>query len=77
MNNENKININWLACIYDVHHLTPYRMVVSENWNLASFNKKRRKTWKDRLKYTHFWEELSYWLVIRRHIILIKEVTYG
>jgi len=29
--NENKTNINWLACIYDVHHLNPYRMVVSEN----------------------------------------------
>ena len=23
--------IQWLACIYDVHHLNPYRMVVSEN----------------------------------------------
>ena len=29
--NENKTNINWLACIYDGHHLNPYRMVVSEN----------------------------------------------
>ena len=29
--NENKANINWLACIYDVHHLNPYIMVVCEN----------------------------------------------
>ena len=29
--NENKTNINWLACIYDVHHLNPYIMVVCEN----------------------------------------------
>ena len=30
MNNEEKefqkSNINWLACIYDVHHLNPYKM---------------------------------------------------
>ena len=38
--NENKTNINWLDCIYDVHHLNPYRNVVCENWDLASFNKK-------------------------------------
>ena len=37
MNNSDKNSIlgktviNWLACIYDVHHLNPYRMVVSEN----------------------------------------------
>ena len=24
--NENKTNINWLACIYDVHHLNPYKI---------------------------------------------------
>lgn len=35
-NNENKketqnqMNINWLACIYAVHHLNPYKMVVCE-----------------------------------------------
>ena len=29
--NENKTNINWLACIYDVYHLNPYRMVVCKN----------------------------------------------
>ena len=28
--NENKHNINWLACIYAVHHLNPYKMVVCE-----------------------------------------------
>lgn len=27
----NKLNINWLACIYDDYHLNPYRMVVCEN----------------------------------------------
>ena len=26
MINENKTNINWLACIYDSHHLKPYKM---------------------------------------------------
>ena len=26
MKNDNKTNINWLACIYDVHHLKPYKM---------------------------------------------------
>ena len=31
MKNENKTNINWLACIYGVHHLNPYIMVVCEN----------------------------------------------
>ena len=24
--NENKTNINWLACIYDDYHLNPYNM---------------------------------------------------
>ena len=66
--NENKTNINWLACIYAVHHLSPYRMVVCVNWDHASFNKKEEKIWKNRLKYTHFWEELGDWLVICRHI---------
>ena len=40
--NENKTNINWLACIYGDNHLKPYKMVVCEKWDLASFNKKRR-----------------------------------
>ena len=31
MNNENKTNINWLACIYDEHHLNPYKMGVFKN----------------------------------------------
>ena len=26
--NENKTNINWLACIYAEHHLTPYKIEV-------------------------------------------------
>ena len=26
--NENKTNINWLACIYTVHCLNPYKMVL-------------------------------------------------
>ncbi len=26
MNNENKTNINWLACIYAGYHLNPYKM---------------------------------------------------
>ena len=26
MNNENKTNINWMACIYDDHHLTLYKI---------------------------------------------------
>ena len=29
--NENKTNINWLACIYDDHHLNTYKMVVFKN----------------------------------------------
>ena len=40
--NENKTNINCLSCIYGDYHLTPYKMGVFKNWNLASFNKKRR-----------------------------------
>ena len=24
--NDNKTNINWLACIYGVHYLKPYKM---------------------------------------------------
>ena len=28
--NENKTNINWLACIYDVHHLNPYKRGISK-----------------------------------------------
>ena len=43
MNNENKTNINWLACIYDDYHLNPYRMGVFKDWDLASFNKKKKK----------------------------------
>lgn len=55
--NENvfqKSNINWLTCIYDDYHLNPYKMGDFNNWDLASFNKKRRKICKNRLKYTHF-----------------------
>ena len=66
--NENKTNINWLACIYAVHHLSPYKMVVFKNWDLASFNKKRRKIRKNRVKNAHFWEDLGYWLVICRQL---------
>ena len=29
--NENKTNINWLACIYGVHHLKPYKMGTFKN----------------------------------------------
>ena len=28
--NENKTNINWLACIYDDYHLKPYKMGISK-----------------------------------------------
>ena len=69
--NENKTNINWLACIYGDHHLNPYRMVAFENWDLASFSKKEIKILKNRLKYTHFCEELEYWLVTCRHILYL------
>ena len=34
MNNEEKnlqkTNINWLACIYDVYHLNPYKIGISK-----------------------------------------------
>ena len=40
---ENSTNINWLVCIYDGCHLNPYRMVVCEILDLASFNKNVRK----------------------------------
>ena len=60
---EKKTNINCLSCIYDDHHLNPYKIGASKNWNLASYNKKIRKINENRLKYTHFWEELEYWLV--------------
>ena len=55
-----KSNINWLACIYDEHHLNPYKMGVFKNWDFACFNKKGRKIIKNRVKYTHFWEDLEY-----------------
>ncbi len=29
--NENKTNINWLACIYGGHHLNPYKMRAFKN----------------------------------------------
>ena len=51
--------INCLSCIYGDYHLNPYKMGVFKNWDLASFNKKGRKIIKNRLKYTHFWEELG------------------
>ena len=47
--NENKTNINWLACIYHAHHLNPYKIEIFKKWDVASFNKKRRKIWKNRL----------------------------
>ena len=31
MNNENKTNINWLACICGDNHLNPYKMGVFKN----------------------------------------------
>jgi len=72
MNNSENVAknvINWLACIYGDYHLNPYKMGVFKNWDLASFSKKRRKIKKNRLKYTHFWEELWYRLVICRYIM--------
>ncbi len=66
--NENKTKINCLACIYGDYHLNLYKMGISKNWDLASFNKKEKNS-KKRLKYTHFWEKLGYWLVVCRHII--------
>ena len=46
MNNEEKYlqktNINCLSCIYGDYHLNLYKMGVFKNWDLASFNKKRR-----------------------------------
>ena len=66
--NENKTNINWLACIYGDYHLNPYKMGVFKNWDLACFNKKGRKIIKNRVKYTHFCEKLGYWLVICRQL---------
>ena len=53
--NENKTNINCLSCIYDDYRLNPYKMGTSKNWDLASFNKKGRKIWKNRLKIIYFW----------------------
>ena len=29
--NENKTNINWLACIYDDYHLNPYKTGIFKN----------------------------------------------
>ena len=29
--NENKTNINWLACIYGDHYLNPYKIGVFKN----------------------------------------------
>jgi len=75
--NENKTNINCLPCIYGDHHLKPYKMVVFKNWDFASFNKKRRKIWKNRLKYTHFWEKLGYWLVICRQLFYIYKERWN
>ncbi len=65
---ENKTNINWLACIYGDYHLNPYKMYIFKNWDLAIFDKKGRKNEKNKLKYTHFCEKLGYWFVICRHI---------
>ena len=67
--------INWLACIYDDYHLNPYKMGISKEWDFASFNKKEEKNWKNRLKYTLFWEELGYWLVTCRHLFF-KHILY-
>ena len=53
--NENKTNINCLLCIYTVHRLKPYKTGLFSKWDLASFNKKRIKIWKNRLKYARFW----------------------
>ena len=66
-----KSQINCLPCIYTVHCLNAYKMGLFSKWDLASFSKKERKIIKNRLKYTHFWEELGYWLVIRRHILYL------
>ena len=49
-----KVGINWLACIYDDHHLNLYKMGVFKNWDLASFNKKSEKKRKKRSKITYF-----------------------
>ena len=66
-----KVPISCLSRIYGDYHLNPYKMGVFKNWDLACFNKKGRKIIKNRLKYTHFWEELGYWLVTCRHILYL------
>ena len=38
-----KTTINCLSCIYDAHHLNPYKMGNSKKWDLASFHKKVKK----------------------------------
>lgn len=65
-----KVGINCLPCIYTVHKWKPYKIGLFSKWDLASFTKKERKIIKNRVKYTHFWEELGYWLVALWHIIL-------
>ena len=68
--NENKTNINWLACIYGDFHLSPYKMGIFKSWDLAIFNKNVIKIIKNKVKYTHFWEKLGYWLVTLWHLFL-------
>ena len=47
INDEQKVfahaPIQCLSCIYDDYHLNPYKMEVLKNWDLASFNKIKKK----------------------------------
>ena len=52
--NENKTNINWLACIYGEHQLNPYIMLVCEKWDLTSFNKNKKNDLKKQVKIYSF-----------------------
>ena len=58
--NENKTNINYLPCIYTVHCLNAYKMGLFSKLDLSSFIKIERKIINNRLKYSHFCEELEY-----------------
>ena len=52
--NENKTNMNWLACIYGDNHLNSYKLGISKKWDLARFNKKNKKNLKNQVKIYSF-----------------------
>ena len=65
--------INWLACIYGDYHSNHYKMGIFKKWDLASFNKKKKKNLKKQIKIYLFLRAIRVLACnVPTHFIFIK-----